>query len=187
MSAYTQPILRFGLITPLVFNSVLLGALVFGFSKLTTIRDSKQTLYREYTARQAAIKALEEKLGPQRKQFEEQKKLLQTDPGPVFKQILDTVLPKYTEFELERTNLVFPLERGRLGKMVQGEVARVKSTFEGGMGPMQETLLQVESLMPQAQLEEIKIKRKSDPLSSRTDHLLIDTIYTLWKAREAKK
>ncbi|RYD37923.1 MAG: hypothetical protein EOP86_02265 [Verrucomicrobiaceae bacterium] len=186
MSAYTQPILRFGLITPLMFNGLLLAAAAFGYNKVASIRNSRETLYREYTARMVAIKGLEEKIAPQRKQFEEQRKLLQTDPGPLFTQILDTVLPKYTEFELERVSLVFPLERGRLGKMVQSELARVKCTFEGGIGPMQETLLQVEALMPQAQLEEMKITRKPDPFSNRPDHLIIDTTHTCWKAGETK-
>lgn len=186
MSAYTQPILRYGLITPLVFNGLLLGAVGFGYFKLSNIRAEKQKLYQENNMRLTAIKQLESQIAPQRKLFDEQKKMMQADPGQLFTKILDVVLPKYNEFELERTSLVFPLERGAMGTLVKSDISRVKSSFEGGMGPMQETFLQVEALMPQALLEDLKIIRKSDPLFNRPDHLLIDAIHTCWKAGEAK-
>jgi hypothetical protein len=111
---------------------------------------------------------------------------LQADPGQLFTRVLDTLLPKYQSFELERTGLGFPLERGRIGRQLQMNAARVKSSFEGGFGPMQEALLQVESLLPQATLEELKITRKADLLLNKPDHLAFEVIHTCWKGGESK-
>lgn len=186
MSAYTKPILRFGLATPLLFNCVLLAAVAGANQKLAKVRAIKEERYREQVARQASVKSLEAELAPKRKTFEDQSRLLQADPGQMFTRILDTLLPKYPEIELERTGLVFPLDRGRIGRQIQADAARVKSSFEGGFGPMQEALLQVESLMPQATLEDFKITRKADQLMNKPEHLLFEITHICWKGKEAK-
>jgi len=187
MSSYTRPILRYGLIMPAMFNCLLLAGVVAGASKLSTIRAEKEELYKEQTQRLAAMKKLETDLAPKRKNFQDQKALLKGDPGQLFTRILDTLLPKYQEIELERSDLVFPLDRGRLGRQVKTDAARVKSSFQGGLGPMQEALLQVESLMPQAMLEELKITRKADLLLSQREFLVMEMTHTCWKAVEEKK
>jgi hypothetical protein len=186
MSAYTKPIIRFGLFTPAVFNCILVVVVFAANQKLAKVRATKETRYKEQVARLAAIKSLEADLAPKRKTFDDQKLLLQTDPGQLFTRILDTLLPKYQDFELERTGLVFPLERGRIGRQLQLDAARVKSSFEGGFGPMQEMLLQVESLMPQATLEEMKVTRKADLLLNKPDHLVFDVTHTCWKGGTTK-
>jgi hypothetical protein len=185
-SAYTKPILRFGLATPVLFNCVLVAVVFFCNSKLSQVRDQKEKRYKEQVARLAAIKALQAELAPKRKAFDDQKILLQSDPGQLFTRVLDTLLPKYQDFELERTGLVFPLDRGRIGRQLQIDAARVKSSFEGGFGPMQEALLQVESLMPQATVEEIKITRKADALLNKPDHLAFEVTHTCWKGGTTK-
>lgn len=187
MSAYTKPIIRFGLITPAVFNTVLLAVVLWGVNKLYDVRTTKEKRYKEQMIRVNAMKALEADLGPKRKAFEDQKKILLMDPGQAFTRLVESLLPKYKEIELERTSLVFPLDRGRIGRQVHAEVSRVKSSFQGGLGPMQEALFQVESLMPQAMLEEMKISRKADLLLNQPEHLVLEMTHTCWKAIEEVK
>lgn len=187
MSAYTQPIFRFGLITPAIFNCLLLAGVLAGVSKLSAIRAEKEELYREQTLRLAAMKKLEADISPKRKIFLDQKAILKSDPGQLFTRILDSMLPKYKDIELQRSGLIFPLDRGRFGRQIKADAARVKSSFQGGLGPMQEALLQVESLMPQAVLEDMKITRKTDLLISQREYLVLEMTHTCWKAEEVKK
>jgi hypothetical protein len=187
MSAYTQPIIRYGLITPAIFNCLLLAGVLAGVSKLGEVRASKQALYEEETERLREIKKLEEVVAPNRKTFADQKKLLEADPGQLFTRVVEIQLPKYKEIELERTGLVFPLDRGKVAGLVKAEAARVKSSFQGGMGPMQETLLQLESMMPQAVLEDMKITRKADVLMNQREFLVLEMTHTCWKAGEGKR
>jgi hypothetical protein len=184
MSLYTKPILRFGLLTPVVFNAVLLVVVMVLGNKLQGIRKVKEARYRDQMARLAAIRSMEAEIAPKRKAFEGQKRVLQADPSQMFTRISDSIVSKYRHIELERTGMVFPLERGRIGRQVQSEAGRVKSSFEGGFGPMQETLLQVESLMPQAMLEELKITRKADVMPNKPMHLAFEMSHICWKAPE---
>ena len=135
-------------------------------------------------ARLASIKATELEVAPKRKTFDAQKLILQSDPNQMFTRISDAILSKYRPIELERTGMVFPLERGRVGRQLQAEAGRVKSSFEGGFGPMQETLLQVETLMPQSVLEELKITRKADLMPNKPMHLVFEMSHICWKATE---
>lgn len=187
MSAYTRPIIRYGLVMPAMFNCLLLGGVLAAVNKLGAVRSEKEELHREQTQRLAAMKRLEIELAPKRKVFQDQKALLKSDPGQIFTRVLDALLPKYKEIELERSGLVFPLDRGNLGRQVKADLARVKSSFQGGLGPMQETLLQVESLMPQAVLEEFKITRKTDLLLKQREFLVMEMTHACWKAVEEKK
>ena len=186
MSPYLKPILRFGLISPCLFQGVLLAMVAFGISKLDSTRKVKQERYREELQRQAAIKAIESQIAPKRREFAEQKTLLQSDSMQIFTRTLDLILPKYKNIELERMGMVFLLENGRINRAMQVEAKRVKSGFEGGLGPMQEALLQVESLMPHAVLEELRISRKTDLLADRREKPAFDATHTCWRAGESK-
>jgi hypothetical protein len=183
MSAYTQPIIRFGLVTPAALNLLIFAGVFTAVNKLEQVRLQKEEIYREHTMRQGAIRKLENENAPKRPVYGDQKRLLGSDPVQLFTRLLDSILPKYKEIELERSSLVFPLDRGRVAKEAKTEVARVKTSFTGGYGPMQETFYQVESLMPQAVLEDIKITRKTHVLTQR-EHLLIEATHTCWKAGE---
>ncbi|HYF36483.1 MAG TPA: hypothetical protein VD994_14410 [Prosthecobacter sp.] len=187
MSAYTKPIIRLGLITPAIFNCLLLAGVLASVSKLAKVRAEKQAMYEEETDRLNEIKMLESAIKPNRGVFADQKKILESDPGQIFTKLVELQLPKYKEIELERSGLVFPLERGKIASQVKADAARVKSIFQGGLGPMQETLLQVESLMPQAVLEEMKISRKTDSLMNQREFLVLEMTHTCWKSGEDDK
>jgi hypothetical protein len=186
MSQYLRPILRYGLVTPVLFQGVLLGMAAFGITKLQATRALKEERYQEEIQRRAAVNAIEAKVAPKRKTFADQKLILQSDASQIFTRTLDSILPKYKSIELERIGMVFLLDKGKINRTLLADATRVKSGFEGGFGPMQETLLQVESLMPQTFLEELKITRKTDLVGERRERLSFEMTHTCWKAGEAK-
>jgi hypothetical protein len=186
MSPYLRPILRYGLVTPVLFQGVLLGVAAFGIVELQATRALKEESYQEEIQRRAAVNAIETKIAPKRKTFADQKRILQSDASQIFTRTLDSILPKFKTIELERIGMVFPLERGKINRTLLAEATRVKSGFEGGFGPMQEALLQVESLMPQTVLEELKITRKTDLVGERRERLSFEVTHTCWKAGDEK-
>jgi hypothetical protein len=187
MTAYTKPILRFGLITPIAFNLALFAAGAFGYNKLSGTRKVKMDRYTEHTLRLRAANQLEIQLAPRRPDFEDRKLLLKADQRQLFTQILDTMQKKFEVFELDRSNLVVPAGRGAFGKLAKCDLLRLQSSFEGGVGPMQETLLQLESLMPQACVEKMTIVRRPNPERNRFDHLVLDVTHTCWKVEEGRR
>ena len=186
MSDYTKPIIRHGLITPVFFYGVVTLGLLTLDNRFQHVRKQKEARYKEQLERLASIRAIADEIAPKRKTFEEQRRLLQLDPSILFTQLSDVILSKYKPIELERTGMFFPNDRGRVGRYAACEAGRIKSNFEGGFGPMQETLLQVESLMPQAVLEDLKITRKANMLPNRPRHLVFEMTHLCWKATGEK-
>ena len=182
MSAYTSAILRYGVIAPIAVNSLLLGLAVFGNTRLTQTISRKEAAYREYKAQEAEAERTDAALEPRRAPFEDQKKLLQLDPAIVYPQVLDTQIPKYKPLEIERNSLLFPTERGPLNRTVATTAVRVRTTWEGGYGPMQELLLQLESVLPQTDLEDLKISRKSGLLPGQPQRLAFELTHVCWSA-----
>ena len=186
MSDYTKPIIRYGLITPVLFYVGVTLALLTLDNRFQQLRKQKEARYKKQLERLASIRSIADEIAPKRKTFEEQRLLLQLDPSHLFTQLSDAILSKYQSIELERTGMFFPSDRGRVGRYAECEVARIRSNFEGGFGPMQETLLQVESLMPQTVLEDLKITRKANTLPNKPRHLVFEMTHLCWKAAGEK-
>ncbi len=182
MSAYTSAILRYGVIAPIAVNSLLLGLAVFGNTRLTQTISRKEAAYREYKAQEAEAERTDAALEPRRAPFEDQKLLLKLDTAQVYPEVVDTQMRKYKSVEIERNSLLFPTERGPLNRTVATRGVRVRTTWEGGYGPMQEILLQLESVLPQANLEDLKITRKSGLLPGQPQRLAFEMTHICWSA-----
>jgi hypothetical protein len=180
MSAYTAAILRYGLIAPVALNGVMLVAAVYGNSRLSQVISRRDEAYREFKAREAEVARTDQALEPRRATFEDQKLVLKMDPALAYPLVLDTQIPKYKPLELERNSLVFPPEPGPLNRGVATAAVRVRTTWEGGYGPMQEILLQLESVLPQATLEDLKVSRKAGLLSGQPERLAIEMTHVCW-------
>jgi len=182
---YLRPILRYGLVTPVLFHGLLIGMASYGINKLQAARAMKEDRYQEEVQRRAAAKAIEAEISTKRATFADQKMILNSDASQIFNRALESILPRFQTIELERIGMVFLLEKGKINRNLLAGSTRVKSSFEGGFGPMQETLLQVESLMPQSCLEELKITRKMGLVDERKERLLFEMTHTCWSAGNA--
>lgn len=186
MSLYTKPILRYGVATPLIINTVLFSIALLLNSELKKIRKIKEELYSEQKIRIGAIKSIENDISSKKLIFEDKKRILQSNPNLIFTRTMETLLPKYREIELQQTSMVFPLEYARANSQIQTETSLIKSEFAGGFGPMQETLLQIESVMPQSNLQEIKITRKSGTVAAKPESHLFEITHFFWKTESGQ-
>ena len=78
-------------------------------------------------------------------------------------------------------------ERETLARLASHGATMVIFLSIGLVDKVQEALLQVESLMPQAVLEELKVTRKADLLLNQREFLVMEMTHTCWKAEEEKK
>ncbi len=176
MSNYTIPIIRYGLIAPLLAFGISTAILFIIETRVQRVHQQKQIRYNEQMTRLDSIRKIEDEIRPKRHLFQEQNRLLQLDPTPLFAQLSDATVAKYQPLALERTGMLYVTERGRFARYIEGSPARIKASFEGGFGPMQETLLQVESLIPHVILEELKISRKVTSLPN-SNSLIFELSY----------
>jgi hypothetical protein len=184
MSLYTAAIVRYGIIAPVMLNGVLFASAGFAIKRLEHQINVRKAAYALYEQKRAATQKLQAEVAPLRNSHKDLQLILRADPARLFSQILDNSLPKYKRIELERSSLIFLPDKGNIGRSLNASCSRIKSTFEGGFGPMQEVLLQLEALMPHAILEEFKITRKENALAEGGEHLAFDLTHFCWKSED---
>ena len=178
MSRYTQSIVVFGLIIPGILLGFLIGGVFFGRQKLSLLKAEKKGLFELFSESSSKAEIIEEKLtaNQRRDQMSYWEEKLGKDFIQSLSQNLSEVLAPFSDKQLMRTELSRPSGRSSLAPAAEVEHSRLKLSFEGGFGPMQRALAELEIRMPQLVLERLDIV----PLRNETRPLKFDVTYLCW-------
>lgn len=178
MSRYTQSIIVFGLVIPGFLLGVLLGGVYYGKERLTTLKAEKRKLYEGFQQSSAKVGILERELtaGQRRDQMRYWEEKLGKDFIQSLSQNLNDVVEPFSDKQLLRTELSRPAGRSTLAPGTEADYSRLKLSFEGGYGPMQRALAELEIRMPQLVLERLDIS----PIRNEIRPLKFDITYLCW-------
>ncbi len=181
MSKHTQPILLFGLILPGVVVLLLLGGVFAGRGKLLVKKETKEELFESFKEASEKLSTIEEELSIEgrRDQMEYWDAQLKKEFVQSLSQNLNEITEQFTEDQLIRTELSRPTSRSPLASSTENPHSRFKLSFEGGFGPMQSALAELEMRMPQLVLESLDIQPVVDSGGSRSK-LRFDATYLAW-------
>lgn len=183
MSAYTAPIIKNGLVMPLLFLTVMLAIGSYGLSKVKSESVAREEIYKAYLERVKTANALEIKLKPGRERQKKLEELLKAEFKPALSKQLGESMARYKEkeYELQQVSVKQTEDRGSIGNIVQAGLSRIQMVFRGGYGPMQETLLDLESQFPQLQLEKMTISKTKGFGVDQREALTFNVDYIAWK------
>lgn len=183
MSAYTAPIIKNGLVMPLLFLTALLGGGAYALSSVKSESEAREKIHKAYLERVKNAQALESKLKPGRDRQKKLEELLKAEIKPVLSKQLGESMARYKDkdYELQQISLKQTEDRGSIGNMLQSNLSRVQMVFRGGYGPMQETLLDLESQFPQLQMEKMTIGRTKGFGVDQREALTFNVDYIAWK------
>ncbi len=183
MSAYSGPIVKNGVVIPMLFLLVLIGGIAYGLSKIKTEGAAREKIYGEYLIRVKNANLLESQLKPGRDRQKKMVELLKAEIKPAISKYLGESMTRYKDkdYELQQVSMKHIEDRGAVGNMVQANLSKVQMTFRGGYGPMQETLFDLESQMPQLQMEKIVIARTKSFGVNQREALTFNVDYIAWK------
>ena len=181
MKAYSQSILLFGIVLPGVVLGICTGLVIFGRDKLLSNKDLKEQLYEAYQMSSKELAAIEADLSVEgrsdRMEFwdaELKKEFIRT-----LTTNLNEITSQFSEDQLIRTELSRPSSRSPIASKTDNPHSRFKLSFEGGFGPMQTALAEMEMRMPQLVLEKLEMKPVRDPQTGK-DRLQFDATYLAW-------
>lgn len=189
MKRYGNSIVFFGGMLPLVAILVLGGLLLVGRSKLHAKREIKEREFEHYRQSAGEVASVEEELkiegrAEQMAYWDEQ---LKKEFVQSLTQNLNEIASQFTEEQLSRTEFSRPGTRSPLGGATANPHSRFKLTFEGGFGPMQTLLADLELRMPQLALESIEIVPVQDSSPKAKSRLRFDASYLAWHDVEEDK
>jgi len=180
MSLYRQSIALFGIVLP-VFAWALLIALGYVLkSKMLESFDHKQVLYKTYEASRYEALNIENRIVLRRPHLERWAALLAEEPSSAvntrLRAIAETLPPK----EYQKTAFERIASRGGLGSATAQPSSQLRIVFRGTYRTMQRAFLELESRMPQLQLQELRID--PNPNQQNPSPLLSFQInYTAWE------
>jgi hypothetical protein len=186
MNRYRNAIVFFGGVLPFIAIAGLVVGLVMGRSKLAAKRDKKESLFESYQQAAGEVANVEEELkiegrAEQMAYWDEQ---LKKEFVQSLTQNLNEIASQFNEDQLTRTEFSRPGTRSPLAGPTKNQYSRFKVTFEGGFGPMQTLLADLEVRMPQLVLENIEISPVVDSNPKAKSRLKFDATYLAWHEPE---
>lgn len=177
MSIYKKAIAIHGLFVLCIAVLFLIGGAWYGLHRVRTVRRDIQKTAEESRQLGVELEVARAKLQGRVENMQAWDKCLHGEVVQLVTKALQEVMEPYQENELKQIALGRPTNRSGLGGSTENSYSRFEVVFEGGFGPMQEVLAQLETRMPNLVLEELLIEpsRNATVLSFRA-------IFTCWSS-----
>jgi len=184
MSKHTQSIIIFGLVLPAFVILLAIGGVFKIRGYIDAERKKRIAKFESYQQSKTESRLLDKKL----EQDDRRAKMaywndnLQMELTQGLSKHMNSILEGYNDSQLRRTSMGQPSGRSSLASEVESKYNRFVLGFEGGFGPMQETMAALELKMPRLTLESLKVT----PTRNLTDrpYLEFDVTYLAWAPLE---
>lgn len=174
---YRQSIILFGFVVPLAICAAVVGGGMILKSKTSASFGEKQTLYKSAENDRVGSLGIEAQISKKRPHMERWISQVEKETANAItshlKQIGDSLPPK----EFQQTAVEYPTNRTGFATVSAQDSSQVRLAFRGTFRSVQLALAELESRMPQLQLQEFKI----DPSSSSSSTLNFQVTYTAWE------
>jgi hypothetical protein len=175
---YKQPVILFGIVTPLVIAAMIIGASTVIRGKVVSSYEKKANQYKTYQASKLMALENETLISRQRKVYQQWLEILEQEPFALLttnlRVIGESLPPK--EFQLtssERIN-----NNTGFGNATSQKSSNLNFNIRGTYRTVQKALLELETSMPNLQLQDLRVGPNG---GSDTSLLNFQVTYTAWE------
>ena len=177
MHLYRQPIALFGIVLPIIIAAIVVGICFLLKSNMTGSFENKQTKYKAYEMARLAGLEVETQVVRQRPHVEHWNTLLAQETASAVTINLKEIAEGLPTKEIQKTASERMPIKGGFGVISAQASSQVRIAFRGTFRTMQRAFLELETRMPQLQLQELRI----DPSTSQSSLLNFQVTYTAWE------
>ena len=177
MHLYRQPIILFGIVLPTVATAVLIGICSMLKSSMIASADIKQKSFKTSEAGRLACLEIEAQVGRQRQHLDRWKVQLAQETASAVTTNLREISEHLPTKEIQQTAFERPSGSGGFGTISAQNSSQIRIAFRGTYRTLQAAFLELETRMPQLQLQDLKI----DPSSTQSALLNFQVTYTAWE------
>lgn len=181
MHKYKQSITLFGFVIPTLLVVVFSIICIVVSGKIKAKAEVREAAYAQHNTLQTQITKLQAGMREKRLANDEWEKVLSSDIRPTLQSNLKNILEKYTSRQVAQTGFFRPSTVGRLAMGAQQPSSSVTLKFRGTYLPMEKALLELESRLPQMQVNSFNIERERT-----SSELTFDLSYTIWEKEDSK-
>jgi hypothetical protein len=176
---YKQPIIIFGLVIPCLIAAMLIGACAYVRGKVTASLDEKVQYYSGYETNRMGALQIETELGQRRADLERWNELTSRETFSLVTTNLRAIGENLPPKEFQTTAFERLSQSGGFGSVTAQKSSGLKFNFRGTFRTVQKAFLELETRMPNLQLQELKL----DPSTSAESSLLnFQVVYTAWES-----
>ncbi len=175
---YKQSIIFFGIVVPVIIMGVLFGVCTMVKGKITKSFESKAKYYTGYEQSRLGALAVEAQVSQQKEDWERWNELLQEETFSQVTTNLRSIAEDLPPKEFQQTAFERLGNSSGLGTATAQKSSGLKFDFRGTYRTVQRAFLELESRMPNLQLQDLQIRPSSATESSL---LNFQVIYTAWE------
>lgn len=176
MNLYRQAIALFGFVIPGVICLAIIGVAMMTKGKIENSFEAKQSQFKGFKTNKIQALALEAEIDKKRDHFSQWENLLAKETASAVTSNLRQIEDKLPSKEFQLTQQVSPTGRGGFAAASAQSAAQVRLGFRATYRSMQRALLELETRMPQLQLQELRMSP-----SSGSSNLNFGITYTAWE------
>ena len=173
---YKNPIILFGIVLPLFGIFAVIGGVYIVKTRMTESFAKKTGEYKTYTMSQKAAMETEEQVRFQREHVARWKENLSAETSSTMRTHLKAISEKLPPKEFQETNFDPSSEKAGLGAVSTQKSSQIRLGLRGTYRAVQRALLELETRMPQLQLQEMKVSP-----SDQNSLLNFQLTYTAWE------
>ncbi len=177
MNFYRQAIVLFGIVVPFVICAIAIGGCLMAIGNFQDKLKSKTANFKTNQTLQKTIKELELQVREERPHLERWTSELSKETASSVSTTLRSIMNDLPTKEIQQTSFERPSSAGGFGSASAQKSSLIKVSFRGTYRTIQRALLQLESLMPQLHIVDMKI----DPVSGQNSLINIQITYTVWE------
>lgn len=177
MNLYRQTIILFGIVIPALIAAVIVGTGFFLKSKMVASYNNKQLNYQKYEKGRIAGLEVEAQVTRQRQHLDRWKQQLSEETASSVATNLRAITEHLPSKEIQQTAFERPGASGGFGSASAQTSSQIRIAFRGTYRTLQRAFLELETKMPQLQLQELKM----DPSSNQSTLMNLQVTYTAWE------
>jgi hypothetical protein len=177
MTLYRQSIILFGIVAPVLVAAIMVGVAFLVKSKMTASFENKLRSYKSYEQDRLGGLAIETQVTRQRGHLERWKHDLSEETASTVATNLRNITERLPNKEIQQTAFERPTGNGGFGAASAQKSSQIRISFRGTYRTLQRAFLELETAMPQLQLQELRM----DPSTGQSTQLNFQVTYTAWE------
>ncbi len=177
MKLYQQTVILFGLVVPVVMAAAIFGACFMINKNVADTLKMKSEKYGQLQKTRRAAQEMEFAAGGERENLERWKKQMSEETASAVTATLRTIEERIPDREFTQTSFERPTTAAGFGTASAQKSSQIRLSFRGTYRSVQRVFLELETRMPQLQLQELRIAPNVNQPSMHN----VTVSYTAWE------
>ena len=177
MHLYRQTIILFGVVLPVVCAAAVVGIGSLMKGKMTKSFEVKQQTYKAFEVSNREGRKIEKEVTSQREHLQRWNEQLSKETASAVATNLREISEQLPDKEIQQTAFERPSGSAGFGAGSAQPSSQIRSAFRGTYRTLQRAFLELETRMPQLQMQEFKM----DPIASHASLMNFQVTYTAWE------